>query len=153
MLGQAVFRPGLQPALPGLFIGIIFEIEESILLAAAPDDVDVVGKVRISRHDDGQLLQKVIPQHSVELSIAQMVGVVKERSEQGQSMDDLPQFRGDRGVVQGIGRRQRYAGFLQDVKQAPGLCALVSLHVGHKDVVKVVGIIGCHRVPPPVRPP
>jgi hypothetical protein len=90
--GERLVREVLEPTAPALLTGIVLKVQLMILLAAAADQIQVVGIARIVRKENGGLTQEVIPQVRVEFPIAEMVCVFEKAPDRGEKIDHLPEL-------------------------------------------------------------
>ena len=74
MRENGIFRKFFGPVEPVFFVRVIFQAELKVFLAAAAQQIDVTGQIRIIGADGCGYPQNIGPQPFVELPIAEMVG-------------------------------------------------------------------------------
>ena len=122
--GERLVREVLEPTAPALLTGIVLKVKLMILLAAAADQIQVVGIARIVRKEDGGLTQQVVPQVGVEFPIAEMVCVFEEAPDRGKKIDHLPELIRQLELVEEGGGGKRHPFAQQQIEEDNRLCRL-----------------------------
>jgi hypothetical protein len=84
VLRDVVLGIAPHPILADLFVRVVLQVEVQVFRAAALHHIDMLGEVRIVRQDHRRLGQDLLPQLGVQLTIAEMIGAVKEHPEPGE---------------------------------------------------------------------
>ncbi len=125
-------RGSRSPTAPRFIVSKVFHVKLHVLVASAAQQIETINITRVFGEEHRVFTQTFVKKITVQLSVAEMIRVVKISAQRSHAIDNLPKLGIQPRFIKLIRRRHLQASILEPLEQGSGFSSFEREYVFEK---------------------